>query len=77
MGARALAAETGVVMLIYLDHALREMKGQCASEKPVTRDESSAGHHARRSRARASKDDDCRSHHRWAAGDHPMIGGML
>jgi Cu(I)/Ag(I) efflux system membrane protein CusA/SilA len=27
-----VAAETGVVMLIYLDHALRELKEQCAAE---------------------------------------------
>ena len=27
-----VAAETGVVMLIYLDHALRELKEKCASE---------------------------------------------
>jgi copper/silver efflux system protein len=27
-----VAAETGVVMLIYLDHALREVKAKCASE---------------------------------------------
>ena len=27
-----VAAETGVVMLIYLDHALREVKATCAAE---------------------------------------------
>ena len=33
-----VAAETGVVMLIYLDHALRELKGKCAAEgRPFTR----------------------------------------
>ena len=35
-----VAAETGVVMLIYLDHALREMKARCAAEgRPFTRDD--------------------------------------
>jgi Cu(I)/Ag(I) efflux system membrane protein CusA/SilA len=33
-----VAAETGVVMLIYLDHALNEVKAACAAEKrPFTR----------------------------------------
>ena len=33
-----VAAETGVVMLIYLDHALRELKGKCTAEgRPFTR----------------------------------------
>ena len=33
-----VAAETGVVMLIYLDHALRELKEKCAAEgRPFTR----------------------------------------
>ena len=35
-----VAAETGVVMLIYLDHALREVKAKCAAEsRPFTRDD--------------------------------------
>src|SRR6476469_6393582 len=35
-----VAAETGVVMLIYLDHALRELKAKCAAEGgPFTRDD--------------------------------------
>ena len=35
-----VAAETGVVMLIYLDHALREVKAKCASEnRRFTRDD--------------------------------------
>jgi copper/silver efflux system protein len=34
-----VAAETGVVMLIYLDHALRELKAGCSAEgRPFTRD---------------------------------------
>jgi copper/silver efflux system protein len=35
-----VAAETGVVMLIYLDHALNELKARCAAEgRPFTRDD--------------------------------------
>jgi copper/silver efflux system protein len=34
-----VAAETGVVMLIYLDHALRELEVKCSAEnRPFTRD---------------------------------------
>jgi copper/silver efflux system protein len=33
-----VAAETGIVMLLYLDHALRELKAKCAAEStPFTR----------------------------------------
>jgi copper/silver efflux system protein len=35
-----VAAETGIVMLIYIDHALREVKAKCASENTrFTRDD--------------------------------------
>jgi Cu(I)/Ag(I) efflux system membrane protein CusA/SilA len=35
-----VAAETGVVMLIYLDHALRDVKAKCAADgRPFTRDD--------------------------------------
>ena len=35
-----VAAETGVVMLIYLDHAFRDMKERCLAERrPMTRDD--------------------------------------
>ncbi len=35
-----VAAETGVVMLIYLDHALSDVKARCAAEgRPFTRDD--------------------------------------
>jgi Cu(I)/Ag(I) efflux system membrane protein CusA/SilA len=35
-----VAAETGVVMLIYLDHAVRDVKAECTSEnRPFTRDD--------------------------------------
>jgi Cu(I)/Ag(I) efflux system membrane protein CusA/SilA len=34
----AVAAETGVVMLIYLDHAMKELRAQCEAEgRPFTR----------------------------------------
>jgi Cu(I)/Ag(I) efflux system membrane protein CusA/SilA len=35
-----VAAETGVVMLIYLDHAMKELQAQCDAEsRPFTRDD--------------------------------------
>jgi Cu(I)/Ag(I) efflux system membrane protein CusA/SilA len=35
-----VAAETGVVMLIYLDHAMKELQAQCEAEsRPFTRDD--------------------------------------
>jgi Cu(I)/Ag(I) efflux system membrane protein CusA/SilA len=35
-----VAAETGVVMLIYLDHAMQELQARCAAEnRPFTRDD--------------------------------------
>ena len=35
-----VAAETGVVMLIYLNHALNELKARCAAEgRPFTRND--------------------------------------
>jgi copper/silver efflux system protein len=38
-----VAAETGVVMLIYLDHALAEVKAECAAQqRPFTRSDLSA-----------------------------------
>jgi Cu(I)/Ag(I) efflux system membrane protein CusA/SilA len=39
-----VAAEAGVVMLIYLDHAVREVKAKCANEnRPFTRDDLQRG----------------------------------
>ena len=66
-----VAAETGVVMLIYLDHAMTELQarargGRAAvhARRPPRR------HHGRRGRARAAEDDDGRCHHGRASADH-------
>ena len=66
-----VAAETGVVMLIYLDNALTELKQQRAREgrllhqlRPLRRD------HVGRRRAGAAKDDDRCCHHGWPPADH-------
>ena len=59
-----VAAETGVVMLIYLDHAVRELKDKCAVEgRPFTRSDL---HEA----IMVGADDDGRRHHRRALADH-------
>ena len=65
-----VAAETGVVMLIYLDNALKERQARCIAEgrslhprRSVWRDHGGGG------RARASQDDDGRRHHGWAVAD--------
>ena len=65
-----VAAETGVVMLIYLDHALAEVREQAPSRRhgPEPR-RSASGHHAWRGRARAPEDDDRRGDHGRAAAD--------
>ena len=66
-----VAAETGVVMLIYLDHALRELKAKCAAERPAVHARGSAAcDHGGRGRARAPKDDDGRRHHGRTVADH-------
>ena len=66
-----VAAETGVVMLIYLDHALERIGVQRAAEGRPT---DAAGHlrrdHRGRGRARAAENDDGRRHHRRPAADH-------
>ncbi len=61
-----VAAETGVVMLIYLDHARRRHppklpRGtiESSARRPLRR------HHDRRGGARAPEDDDSRRHHGW------------
>ena len=65
-----VAAETGVVMLIYLDHALNERRARCAREdRPFTRDDLRAAIMARRRRARAAEDDDGDRDHRRPAAD--------
>ena len=59
-----VAAETGVVMLIYLDHALREVKAECAAAAPAVHARRlQRRHHARRGRTGAPEDDDRRRHH--------------
>ena len=59
-----VAAETGVVMLIYLDHAVAEVRARCAAEgRPYTRTDLYASHHDRRRRTCAPEDDDGGGHH--------------
>ena len=70
-----VAAETGVVMLIYLDHALNEVKAECAAQqRPFTRADLQCRDHARRGRARAPQDDDRRCHHGGTSADHVEHG---
>jgi hypothetical protein len=66
-----VAAETGVVMLIYLDHAWEQARERCRAEgrmpgpvRPVRRGD------GRRGRAGAPEDDDRRRHHGRPAADH-------
>ena len=66
-----VAAETGVVMLIYLDNALTELKAAARARgtylyarRPPRRD------HVRRGRARATQDDDGGRDHGWASAHH-------
>ena len=65
-----VAAETGVVMLIYLDQALTERRESArAAGRAVHARRSPRGHHGRRGRARAAEDDDGRRHHGGPAAD--------
>ncbi len=67
-----VAAETGVVMLIYLDNALKERRAIAEREKPCAHGRRPArGDHGRRGGARASQDDDGRRHHGGAPA-HPV-----
>ena len=66
-----VAAETGVVMLIYLDHAVEEIQRTVPRRAatfyaggPLSR------HHGRRGRARAAEDDDGRRHHGGPLAHH-------
>jgi hypothetical protein len=73
-----VAAETGVVMLIYLDHAWEPLKAKCRAERPRTE----RGRSLRRSdgrcrRARAAEDDDRRRHHGRPVADHVGHGHRL
>ena len=66
-----VAAETGVVMLIYLDHALEEVSERVPkASADLIRGRSLRRHHGRRGRARAAEDDDGRRHHGRPAADH-------
>ena len=51
-----VAAETGVIMLIYLDHAMKEMHAQAAGRRHAVHPRGPArGDHARRGRAGAAR----------------------
>jgi Cu(I)/Ag(I) efflux system membrane protein CusA/SilA len=65
-----VAAETGVIMLIYLDHAWEEVRERCraAGRRPPAATLRSGD--GRRRRARAAEDDDRRRHHGRPAADH-------
>ena len=66
-----VAAETGVVMLIYLDNALKELQARRAAEgRALHARRSLRRDHGGRGRARAPEDDDGRRHHGRAAADH-------
>ena len=66
-----VAAETGVVMLIYLNQALAEISERRAAEgRALTPSRSSRRHHGRRGRARPAEDDDRRRDHGGALADH-------
>ena len=64
-----VAAETGVVMLIYLDHALKEVKAEREdARRAIHQGRSQSCDHAGRSGARPAQDDDgCRHHGRTSA----------
>ena len=88
-----VAAETGVVMLIYLDHALAERQRACAAEgRAFDARRSARRDHGGRGRAGAAEDDDGGRDHGRPAADPvddgtgsevmqriavPMIGGMV
>ena len=68
-----VAAETGVVMLIYLDHAWEEIKRRRAAEgRDGDPRRSPRGDHVRRRRAGAAEDDDGGRHHGRPAAD-PVV----
>ena len=66
-----VAAETGVVMLIYLDHALKELKAQRRREgRPFTGDDLYAAIMAGAVERVRPEDDDRGRHHGGALADH-------
>jgi Cu(I)/Ag(I) efflux system membrane protein CusA/SilA len=85
-----VAAETGVVMLVYLDISYHKFKGKYG--EPVQPAPSQPGHRRGRGPAGAAQDDDRDFHHGGPGADHvgpwfrlpgdeahrrPMIGGMV
>ena len=65
-----VAAETGVVMLIYLDHALKERARALPAGRPqLDAAMICARDHRRRRRARAPEDDDRGRHHGRSSAD--------
>jgi Cu(I)/Ag(I) efflux system membrane protein CusA/SilA len=66
-----VAAETGVIMLIYLDHAWEAVKTKCrAAGREPTMQRPLRGGDGRRGRARAAQDDDGGGHHGGPAAHH-------
>ena len=65
-----VAAETGVVMLIYLDGASPSCRAPAREGRPFTPRRSLRRDHERRGRAGAAEDDDRLRHHGGAAADH-------
>jgi Cu(I)/Ag(I) efflux system membrane protein CusA/SilA len=66
-----VAAETGVIMLIYLDSAMKELHAKrLADGTPFTRADLHEAVNARRGGTGTAEDDDGRRHHGRAAADH-------
>ena len=65
-----VAAETGVVMLIYLDHALREVKAKCVSRRQAIRARRSSGKPCWARSNAFAKNDDGRRHHGRVVADN-------
>ncbi len=66
-----VAAETGVIMLIYLDGALKERQGAMQAREAVLRTRRSPRRdHDRRGGARSSQDDDGCCHHGGSIADY-------
>ena len=66
-----VAAETGVVMLIYLDHAVEEVKEQCEVERrPFTQADLYKAIMIGAVERVRPEDDDRRRHHGWSVAHH-------
>ena len=66
-----VAAEFGVVMLLYLRHA---WEARLARGEPATRGDAARGDRGRRGAARAAEGDDGRGDHGRPAADHVSDG---